>query len=78
MQEIGNIMLKSRFVLVIACAMSFFVVDFVEVQAKSNKDPIFKKPLLFRRAKEYQREQRCNPKWEHHHLRPRVYTVPPV
>jgi len=57
MQEIGNIMLNSRFVLVIVCAMSFFVVDFVEVQAKSNKDPIFKKPLLFRRAKEYQREQ---------------------
>ena len=56
MQEIGN-MFNSRFVLAVACAMSVFFVDFVEVQAQSKKDPIFKKPLLFRRAKEYQREQ---------------------
>lgn len=50
-------MFNSRFVLAVACAMSFIFVDFVEVQAQSKKAPIFKKPLLFRRAKEYQREQ---------------------
>ncbi len=50
-------MFNSRFVLVVVCAMSVLFVDFAEVQAQSKKEPIFKKPLLFRRAKEYQREQ---------------------
>ena len=50
-------MFNSRFILALVVAVSVLFVDFVEVQAKSNKEPIFKKPLLFRRAKEYQREQ---------------------
>ena len=50
-------MINSRFVLAIVCGLSVLTVDFVSAQSKSKKDPIFKKPLLFRRAKEYQREQ---------------------
>ena len=50
-------MINSRFVLALVGAVSVLFVDFAQVQAKSNKEPIFKKPLLFRRAKEYQREQ---------------------
>ena len=50
-------MINSRFVLAVFCALSVLTVDFAVAQSNSKKEPIFKKPLLFRRAKEYQREQ---------------------
>ncbi len=50
-------MFKSRFVLAMFCATAVLWVDFAEAQGNLEKEPLFKKPLLFRRAKAYQREQ---------------------